>query len=319
MNQADSLRRVIIVPRNGYANRFQAWASAAILADRFGADLEVLWEPEQVAPTQASHLFASSFVQETFLSPHDLTDLLGRTHLEMPRYLHVDQDRGLIFLAGHDRGEQHFMSDLLRTLETTTGISSLVIMAGGQFHVPDETDFAAKRKAFYRQIQWHPEIEQRASDVQSIESPYLGLHIRETDRSREAPTPKSQEQALVQLATKSGTTHVFLTCDTASARSKWSGRLTRLGLKPWLSDASVFNREDVASSRDAIVDWLLLGQSDAIVYSGESSFGHEAAVMTKHPEWCQGLRASWTLRAFRDLQRFARSATKVVTSSSASE
>lgn len=40
------LDRIVVVPRNGYVNRLQGWASAAILAAQLDASLHVLWEPE---------------------------------------------------------------------------------------------------------------------------------------------------------------------------------------------------------------------------------------------------------------------------------
>ena len=307
MKQAGLLERVIIVPWNGYVNRLQAWASASILAEQLGADLKVAWETERVAPVPASTLFSGSLMEQSFMSVNDVTQLLGQAHTSMPRYLSVDQDRGLAFLAGHDRGEQYFMDQLLQKLITSSAVTTLVIVAGGKFHLPRETDFTTKRADFYKSIAWHPDINERLNALQSSGASYLGVHIRQTDRSQEAPTPRAIQRAVQELAEQSGVTNVFLTGDTASARNRWRDELALLGLSSWVSDASSFNREESASARDAIVDWLLLGRSEAIIYSVQSSFGQEAAVMTTRPERCRGLQAPWILRVIRDAKRISRS------------
>jgi len=319
MKQEDLLERVIIVPWNGYVNRLQAWASASILAERLGAELKVAWETEQVAPAPASTLFSHALMERLFVSVDDVTQQLGQAHTAMPRYLTVDQDQGIAFLAGHDRGEQHFMNELHQVLKATPDVTTLVIVAGGKFHLPHETDFTAKRKHFYNEIAWHPDINDRLTAAQSTDPSYLGVHIRQTDRCREAPTSRAIERAVQALAELSGVTDVFLAGDTAGARQQWCDRLTRLGFSIWMSDAGSFNREESASARDAIVDWLLLGRSEAIIYSAQSSFGQEAAVMTTRPELCRGLQANWTVRGFRDAKRISRSAVKAATGRRSSE
>ena len=319
MKQEGLLERVIIVPWNGYVNRLQAWASASILAERLGADLRVAWETERVAPASASTLFSDSLLERSFVPVDDVTHVLGQAHNAMPRYLTVNQDQGTAFLAGHDRGEQHFMDQLLQVLQVSTAVSTLVIVAGGKFHLPHETDFTKKRKDFYHQIAWHPDINDRLTAAQATGAAYLGVHIRQTDRSREAPTPRAMQRAVQELAEQSGLTDVFLAGDTASARNRWRDQLARLGFSSWMSNASSFNREESASARDAIVDWLLLGRSEAIIYSAQSSFGQEAAIMTTRPELCQSLQANWTVRSFRDAKRISQSAVRAIAGGRSSE
>jgi len=88
---------------------------------------------------------------------------------------------------------------------------------------------------------------------------------------------------------------------------EWSTRVSELGLLPWISETTNFNRCESGAARDALVDWRLLGGAQATIYSAESSFGQEAAVMTAHPEWSRGLQASPGLRFMRDSQRIATS------------
>ena len=59
MGSMTSVPNVVVFPRNGYANRLQAWASAAIVLE-WGAPLKVCWEEEAVCPANASSLFRSA-------------------------------------------------------------------------------------------------------------------------------------------------------------------------------------------------------------------------------------------------------------------
>lgn len=312
MQITSALERIVVVPVNGYANRLQAWASASIMAAHFGAATQVCWEIEDVAPAAAPEIFAGDVIRDHFIDPDRVSALLGMPHSNTPRYLSVDQNRGVAFLAGHDRGEQFFVPALIRELNASPEISTLVVAAGGKFHVPDEVDFDEKRRHFYNQIGWHSDIVSRLQSTSMAKQPYIGLHIRQTDRSREAPTSRAIERALRTLSRRSGLTHVFIAADTATARTEWTNRAAQLGLTPWTSDAVVFNRHDERSAPDAIVDWLLLGRASGLIYSATSSFGQEAAIMNAHPEWTLPLEASPGLQNRRDLTRLAGSAWKRV-------
>ena len=312
MQSIGALERIVVVPANGYANRLQAWASASIMAAHFDASTQVCWETEDVAPAGAPEILAGDVIRDCFIDSDHVSDLLGMSHSQMPRYLTIDRDRGVAFLAGHDRGEQFFVPALIRELNASQGVSTLVVAAGGKFHVPNEVDFNEKRRHFYASIGWHSDIVSRLQATSMVEHPYIGLHIRQTDRSREAPTSPAIERALRTLSRRSGITNVFITADTAPARTEWSNRAAQLRLTPWTSDAVVFNRHDERSAPDAIVDWLLLGRASGLVYSAASSFGQEAAIMNARPEWTLPLEASAGLRARRDLTRLATSARKRV-------
>ena len=312
MNPVGSLQQVVVVPWNGYVNRLQAWASASILAQGLGTELRVAWETEPVAPADASTLFSPSLMSESFVSLDYVSDLLGRPHSEMPRYLTINKSNGVAFLAGHDRGEQYFMEELLHELQTQPGIVALVIVAGGKFRLPYEQEFTSKRRTFYRQVSWHSEIQNQRLNTRLPDTEYLGLHIRETDRSREAPTQRSLTRAVRHLAEELKIENILVTGDTDSARSRWFEDLERLGLSPWVSSATNFNRGESESARDAITDWTLLGRSEAIIYSAQSSFGQEAAIMTIYPEYCRGLHAPRATQRFRDMSRIARSAIRTI-------
>lgn len=107
-----SLQRVIVVPRNGHANRLKAWASSAILAAEIHSSPEVCWAPEPDAAATADTLFPPHLIARPFISDQTLQAKLGILPSLLPRNLTVDAARGLTLLKGHDLGEQALMPEL---------------------------------------------------------------------------------------------------------------------------------------------------------------------------------------------------------------
>lgn len=297
MLDSHGLERIIVVPRNGYANRLQAWASSAILAAELDVPVKVLWEPEPVAPATAEQLFSPTLLRTSFIESSEVTEVLGRPHTDWPRYLNVERD--VVVLAGHDLGEQHFMPELLETLVREPLPRLLVIIAGGKFHLPDSTNFELQRRVFYSRIDWSEAIRDRVDLLRADHHEYLGLHIRQTDRSITAPTAKRIRAALAELHMRTGIASLLVAADTDEARQHWQNTAIKLGLEPWTSDAREYSRSQAAAGIDAIVDWHLLGGARALVYPAASSFGEEAAVVTGNKTACIALDASRRLQHFR--------------------
>jgi hypothetical protein len=278
-----SLERVILVPRNGLGNRLQAWSSAALLARTWGVPLDVMWEPEPAAPAPASDLFASDpgfdAVDHAFLDRESLDRLLGSDHEDMPRYLHEMPERRVVCLAGHDRGEQAFMDDLLHTLHGDDRLKTLVIIAGGLFTLDphNQTAFRQGRREFYGSLPWHPAITERVHAALP-DTHYSALHIRQTDRSREAPTPRVIERALQQMMDSGADPSLFIAADTAQSRATWNQRSKAHGFTPWSVADTEFTRSARAGGMSAAVDWVLLSRSSFLAYPGASTFSAEACV-----------------------------------------
>lgn len=299
MHIEHSLERIVVVPRNGYVNRLQAWASANILGAELDVPVRVLWETEPVAPAGATLLFSDRLLHSSFIEPDVVTELAGTPHAALPRYLTVDRDRRLVVLAGHDQGEQAFMDRLGPALADECHPQTLLVIAGGKFHLPEATDFARDRAFFYSRVDWSDPITSRVHALAPVHSGYLGLHIRETDRSLTAPTPRAALDATTRLSEQLGLTSVFVCADTEHALERATDQLGQRGLAPWSADHSNLDRLDPASGQEAIVDWVLLGRSRALVYSAQSSFGQEAAVATGHDVDCVPLSASPTRQVLR--------------------
>jgi len=300
----DNISQVVVVPRNGYANRLQAWASASALAEGIGPSAQVFWEPEDVAAARPGDLFESAWFKERSISADELGDLIGGDHTSLPRYLTHDPSRAVISLAGHDRGEQAFMAELTELGRSLSIPHTLVIIAGGKFHVTDEPQARRARQIFYRSLQWNAAIDNLVRNVTPSDGRYAALHIRTTDRSIEAPSQASIRRALEQVRCDLEERSLFVCADTAEARRTWSEEALNLGFEPWTVDDVEYDRSVPANGVSAMVDWRLLAGAEMVIHPRESTFSSEATVAGG--SWDQSLpltAGSW-LRSARSFQRF---------------
>ena len=271
------LAQIIVVPRNGYANRLQAWASAHALGEHWGVPVALCWEPETIAPATVDDLFNSSALPDV-MSPEELRTMLGAPHTSLPRYLTVIPEKNLIVLAGHDRGEQVFMPELQGLVAGSSPNTRLLIMAGGHFGIGSQAALRQRRRTFYRSIPWSPEIESRTRILLQDRTPFIGLHVRQTDRSREAPSTKQITAGVRDMHRRTGLRDVFLATDTLDARHAWEKALRERGLQPWVAQTRTHERSSTTAGIDAMVEWRVLGNASALIFSAASSFGAEAAV-----------------------------------------
>jgi len=292
----DALKRVIVIPRNGYINRLQAWASADILAAGLAVPSQILWEPEPVAPAPAELLFDQAHA--TFLQRSEVDALLGCAHESLPRYLTSLPGQGVLFLAGHDAGEQVFMDQVQKRLQEESP-HTLVIVAGGRFHLASASDFTLARKRFYEALVWSSELEQAYQDARPGDLTYLGLHVRTTDRSVQAPSRSAMREAIKDLAAETGLSSVFVAADTPAARDAWMRAVERLELDAWCAPILQASRTQTAGGISALVDWRLLAGSRGMVFTGVSSFAQEAAVASGHLGSSRSLAASGLHRGAR--------------------
>lgn len=272
-----TVERVVVIPRNGYVNRLQAWASGAALAAQWDAPLSVCWEPEAIAPATMSDLFESR-TQHQWMGPDEVVDLCGVRHQALPRYLTHFPERSLVVLAGHDRGEQVFIPELFELVNAKAEQLCVVIIAGGTFGTVDEQQQRGYRHEFYRRLPWNTTITERVAAAIGDRSEFLGLHIRHTDRSRQAPTERQMRRAVKELHAVTGIESIFIAADTGKSLHLWQERCTQLGLQPWTAGTSDHARDSVTAGIDALVEWQILSRSRGVVISAASSFGVEAAV-----------------------------------------
>ncbi len=282
-----SVGRLLVFPVNGYVNRLQALASSWVLADRLGADVAACWVPFENAPGPPTDIFTASFCRRFFISQDSASDLVGVSLEEIPRYVTHNTRLGWISLRGHDKGEQALMPELLAKIGQQAPVPLLVVVAGGTFHVvvtgPESEEagrqFLAAKREFYRQLPLHDEIETAVrAELETDSSPYIGLHLRYTDRAHEAPFAYSIRRALRDASSASGIRRVFIASDTPNPRERWHDEVRRMGLEPWSVDHATWDRRARRSAHPALVDWRLLGNAERLVHFMESTFAVEAVV-----------------------------------------
>lgn len=295
-----SVRQVVLVPRNGLANRLQAWASSLILADTWNVPLHVVWETEEVMPATATDIFGND-VNERWIRPTSIVeDYVGVRHADLPRYLNRIEDT--LVLAGHDRGEQSFMDDVRRQVEASDGPTKLVIIAGGKFSLNITPDFDAARSRFYQGLMWSDAVEAQFIKVHQDQS-YSALHIRGTDRALEAPTSRDFQRTLHELRHTTAQDRLFICADSLQSLNKWVRRTKSMGFAPFTAHKPELDRKLVQSTVDAAVDWRMLARARAIVFPAASSFSGEASIAAGENCSTYPLHAS---RLLRNTRRAAR-------------
>ena len=302
------IEEVVVFPMSGYINRLQTIASAAILADQLGAQLRICWIPFHLAPSLAEAVFSKNFCDE-FLIAEDLAR--NEFLLDVDRIpLYVNQSAQGVSLRGADKGEQALMAELEQAIQS--GASRvLAIVSGGSFHrdVPGYSfeAFRQEKSNFYRALRLHPEIERSVNEMLGIHSaPYLGLHLRYTDRSSQAPLDRSIRKALTSQSKATGISSILVAADSVQSRDRWVSECRTLGLEPWYIDHSTMKREDPLSAHPALIDWKLLGHASRLVYFTASSFAVEAAVMSGSWRESTGLDPHLLRAGYVHLSEYAR-------------
>ena len=277
MDKPVQVARVVVVPMSGYVNRLQAIASSAIVADRFNAELLVCWTDVNVTPAPAAEVFSPDFVEQHVIEPKTFRDVTGMMPAEVATYLTVSGD--VVTLAGSDKGEQVFMPRLQAVLEQSPQPVTLVFSAGGNFSFSDPETAITERGDWYRRFTLSNVVESRVEEILNDRSSFIGVHLRYTDRSHEAPLEKEIHRAIFRQVELLSTDSVFIASDTIKARDKLCKKLEMAGLKPWSAEVVLDKVDRNEAAVGALVDWKVLGHAQSSVFFAASSFGHEAAVM----------------------------------------
>lgn len=305
---AGHLDDIVVFPMSGYINRLQTIASAAIMAERANARLRVCWIPFELAPSPANAVFDASFCDRFVITPSDALWDFGLNVDEVPLY--VKYSDGVASLRGADVGEQALMSELERVMSEGSP-HTLAIVSGGTFFSRSDgmshDDFRRKKSEFYRRLPLHPAIEESVrQQLATHPLPFLGLHLRYTDRARQAPIDRSIKRALLAQSNSTGISSVFIAADSTPVRDHWVDVCSSLGLSPWFVEHASIEREDPLSAHPALIDWKILGNASRLVYFTASSFAVEAAVMSASWSTSSGLDPHWLRAGYLHIEDYAR-------------
>ena len=284
------MKQIVVIPRNGYVNRLQSMASAQILADLLECELVTCWEPETAAPASVKSIFSPDFIRSQFITHSAFLALTGMEPREVAPHLsalELSVGKNAISLAGLDRGEQHFMGALQELIAVRPEVELLIISSGGRFALEgspyetywDSVEFQEQRRAWYQTLPFTAEIES-VSNVSVDSEPFIGLHLRYTDRSHQTPTRTQISAAIRQVQSKTGVSKVFIASDSRVERDYWAQRLSADGHECWWHQSAGAPRDRATGVIAALADWRTLGTSRSVVFFTESTFGYEAAVAT---------------------------------------
>jgi hypothetical protein len=306
---------VVIRPLSGYINRLQAIVSAQLLAEELGAGFWIDWQPSDVAPVSVDAVLDPDFCRQHARTELEIISTTGVSPANMPPYLTTDSARGVITLAGLDRGEQAFMPEL-KEVWASGNFTTIVISAGGKFTLQgsarlspaEERAFQARRYGAYQRLALNPGIEEQAAVAMAGHEPFVGLHLRYSDRSLESPWSRQITHASRRLREMTGVRSLFVASDTPKARAVWAQRAVRMGFEPWSTDPPNVPRSDPRSAWGALIDWRILTRSSAMVFFAASSFAEEAVVASGECDRGIALKASADRRAWMQARQWSHAA-----------
>jgi len=295
------MRRVVIVPRNGYVNRLQALVSSQILARDIGAELELAWLDQPAAPsTVDSVLDVAGFPGRLAGSEFSLPG--GTQFDDVPVGITRIGESSLL-VAGGLAGEQLLMPELRRELAGQT--RTLVIVAGGKFWLRGDVvlsstgarEFRLERQRAYQRLQLNALIEEQArKTIAQLPENFIGLHLRFGDRNWQAPSQRRLRGTMHHLR-EHACRDVYVAGDDVQQTREWSTWLRNHDWHVW-TDSHDASSALSPRTPDALVDWRVLGAASRVIYFSESSFGEEAAVASGHYERSVALEPS-RMRAVR--------------------
>ena len=70
------------------------------------------------------------------------------------------------------------MADLAQLAQQSARALTVVFIAGGRFWLPGETAFNAKRRDFYRSINWSEPIAEQVSIISANHEQFIAIHVQ---------------------------------------------------------------------------------------------------------------------------------------------
>lgn len=265
--EAFAKRYLVVTPKSGFANRMRVLASAAVIAKRSNRILIVDWQTE------------ANVCQADF---HDLFEN------DIPELKNVKS-------VSKARGRRYVMTnDLTVDLQALyTAFPNIVSDKAEVVHVeawsafkPADMDFAPYVDAcasFYRSLVPTSIIRRRIAQVRrtfASAGQMVGVHYRNWENPAFARAPrKAYIDAMLRTLEEKPTTVFYVATDDAKALFDFRRQIgaDRIRHSPSVSG----QRNSTAAQQKAVADWFLLGLTDFVIGTYQSSFSDEAALMTK--------------------------------------
>lgn len=272
---------LVLIPKNGLGNRFRAMASGWSLARTLGRDFDVLWEPFDGSATQPEDLFQEP-EEFRFISSEEAASRGIRSET-VPDYL-IDQPE-LLSLRGYDKGEQNFIAEFLRVAQAHPERPA-VIAAGNFFHpkAGNQSRSSARldrltrpdRVELLHTLRFREAILESATKVRPS-TDYLGVHLRGTDRRKEAASPERLIRTALATGRRKRVKEIFICSDDADLRFLAAKDLEKAGFDVFF-DPFPPARRDVEGEQQAAADFVNLMHASILVGPQASTFSTEAVL-----------------------------------------
>lgn len=255
----------------------RAMAAGLGLAEMLGRPFEVLWEPYDGAATSWSDLFEQP-QQFAFISSHEAKQR-GVVSVDLPLYF--SESERLITLRGYDIGEQCFINEVVERAKEHP--SRLVVIGAGNFFHPMAKNKAqldsltqSHRIRLLQMVRYRSPIKALAKSYRPANR-FLGLHLRGSDRRKEAASPARLMAKAIALAKRRRLNDIFVCADSVELRAQAANRLREEGFEVFLDDF-LPSRGNVEGEIHAVADFINLQHASAIVGPEASTFSTEAAL-----------------------------------------
>ncbi len=272
--------RVIAIPRNGLGNRLQMLSSSDYIAEGLGTNLEVIWTHQAVFPSDYSAVF-KEIEGITFLNSANPEIRNFRS------FTNHDVVTNTITMKNLRAGDQIFIPKLREFLDRCTASTTLLIESGEKFwlkggrYFSDSNEFRIIRKNFYQRIVYSDAVKKLVQERSiGLTDEYWAVHLRETDRLREALPIERVVKAIISsegihsLSSES----VYIASDNEKRGMELKNRLHQLGIKTVFHADMNRDRLSLDESVESMADWVLLSRASRIVSYGSTTFSYEAAV-----------------------------------------
>lgn len=278
--------QINVIPKNGLANRLRAMASAHLLANSLGMKAGLYWKTERIFPASLVDLFNLRGLEKAYDS---IGDYFSRFQdKDFDALVKVEPELQQVFVNSRRLGETTLLPSIIGIMNFAHINTEFSFYAGGLFHdcmtshCLDCPIFRSKRQQFYKLITNETYCEQEALNfLISNSQEYVAVHLRKTEMQNEQVSYDALCGELLNLPqiVSGKTRFVFLSGDDLPSVEEFARLVERLGLVPFWREYVNLQRSKVSGTRDALVDFILLSKSQAIVRSGPTTFSYEAAVL----------------------------------------
>jgi len=286
-NVSETGKYLVVNPRAGLANRMRAMASAKVMADVSGRKLVIDWQEQPMHFEAAGHigdLFKTdNILPIESLPPLGICDLncLRNPDMTIPgvvsKYYNVDLDQSNAYTV------------LPKIGKDTAKIVYLTLTTNFKPEELSFDEFLPRYKEFYKWIKPIPRITKAIDNFvrRNFQNRrVVGVHYRSWTTTGEFPGQESLApkistyiKLMQQELAKDSSTMFYVSADHEEKVKEISAGIGEDKVITYPVKSR--DRKSLEATIEAAIEWYLLGHTEFIIGTFQSSFSEEAAFMTK--------------------------------------